>query len=160
MNKICLKNVYELAEKIAKERHEQKKGYESCLPLSDNYELVGVLGEMVFSLVTQIPMDTELRAEGDDGYDFHMVNIKTSEEHKARHLIEFTDKEFNGWYVFVIVHLEKRYGWIEGYIHSDEFKDMAETIDFGYGERLAISIEWLHEYEPKKPLVLNNVYLA
>ena len=73
--RISLNNVWDLAVNIANERYEQKKGYETHLPLSQNYELVGVLGELLFSLVIQKSMDTRLLPMGDDGFDFERVNI-------------------------------------------------------------------------------------
>lgn len=158
MVKISIKSIYDYALQISKERHEQKKNYKTHLQLSDNYELVGVLGEMVFSLVIQEKMDTELKEGGDDGFDFNMVNIKSSEEHKAKHLIEFKDKEFNGFYVFVVVNLDKKYGYIRGYIHSKEFKLISEVINFGYGDRLSIKLDQLHPFTAKNPLTLNNIY--
>lgn len=156
--KICLKDVFDYASEIANERHEQKKSFKTHLPLSDNYELVGVLGEFVFSLLIQERMDTELKVNGDDGFDFQNINIKSSEEHKAKHLIEFIDKDFNGWYVFVIINLTERYGYVKGYIHSSDFKRKAKTVDFGYGERLALSLDQLKPYRQRKTLVLNNIY--
>jgi hypothetical protein len=156
--KICLEEVFDLAAKTAENRHEQKAGYRSCLQLSPNYELVGILGEMVFSLIIGSKMDLELRAEGDDGYDFDKINIKSSEEHKAKHLIEFTDKIFKGFYVFVIINLKHRYGYVKGFIHSQDFIKKGEIIDFGYGERLAMNIDLLKPWEPKRPIKLKNIY--
>jgi hypothetical protein len=158
MIKVSIEDVYPLAVEIAEARHNQKKNYKTHKPLSDNYEVVGVLGELVFSLIIQQHMDIELKKEGDDGFDFAKSNIKTSEEHKARHLIEFKDKQFFGYYYFVIVNLQNKYGFVRGYIHSKEFREKAQLIDFGYGERLALELTHLHEWTPKKPLVLNNIY--
>lgn len=155
---ISLKHVWEKAEQLATERHNQKKNFKSCLQLSPNYELVGILGEMTFSLLTQQKMDTELKLNGDNGYDFKNINIKTSEEHKAKHLIEFIDKEFNGYYIFIVINLEKKYGIVKGRIHSDKFKELADVKDFGYGNRLALSLDKLPKIKINKPLVLNNIY--
>ena len=156
--KYSIEHIFDYAKELANQRHNQKKNYKSCLPLSPNYELVGILGEMLFSLIIQEKMDTELRAEGDDGFDFKQVNIKTSEEHKAKHLIEFTDKSFHGYYIFIVINLKKKIGYVKGYIHSTAFKEIAEVRDFGYGKRLAIDLDQLKEYNPKSPIVLNNIY--
>lgn len=145
---IDINDIITQASLIAEERHQQKKGYKSHNALSPNYELVGVLGEMLFSKITNLPFNSSLLKEGDDGYDFLSFNIKTSEEYKAKHLIEYLDKQFNGTYVFMIVNLEKKYGYVKGWITSDEFKQIAEIIDFGYGKRLAIPLEKLKEGLP------------
>ena len=156
--KISIESVYDLAVKIAEERHNQKKTYKSHLKLSDNYELVGVLGEMVFSLLIQEKMDVDLKENGDDGFDFKSINIKSSEEHKAKHLIEFVDKKFDGYYVFIILNLEGKYGYVKGFIHSKIFREIAEIKNFGYGDRLSLELCKLNEWVPLKPLELNNIY--
>ena len=140
-------NTYQECVNIAKERHEQKKKFKSCKPFSDNYELVGVIGEMIFHKLSGLDMDKRLLINGDDGTDFKFnIQIKTSEEHKAKHLIEFTDKIFNGFYIFVIVNLKEKYGYVKGIITSDDFKKNAKIMNFGYGDRYALSLEYI----PKK----------
>jgi len=154
MWKVDLSEVWDSAEKIARERHEQKKDYKSNTQFSDNYDIVGMLGEYVFGLVTGHPLDTRLLIAGDDGFDFPDINIKTSEERKAKHLIEFVDKSFDGWYVFVVVNLEHKYGYIKGSIHSSSFDQKSQIIDFGYGKRKAIHLDELTPYIPKRPIKL------
>ena len=57
LNKISIKNIYTIAKNISNQRHDQKKHYKSHLKLSDNYELVVVLGELLFSLIIKKHMD-------------------------------------------------------------------------------------------------------
>ena len=156
MYKFSIESFWNEATKMAKERHEQKKNYASCKQLSPNYELVGILGEMLFSRITGMEMDKELRVSGDDGFDFPDINIKTSEEHKARHLIEYLDKEFVGFYVFVVVNLEEKYGYIKGYMPSEQFDDLYKIVDFGYGPRKAVELEHLWPFSPKNAIMLDR----
>ena len=81
-HKISLKPYWSYAKHIANERVEQKKFYKSSLPLSENYEMVGVLGEIVYAIEMGEDFNEELLVDGDDGSDFiNDVNVKTSEEH-------------------------------------------------------------------------------
>lgn len=99
--KIDLSEIWDSAVRVSDERN-TKGDYRVFAP---DQQLVGILGEYVFSLITGVPLDLRLLAGGDDGFDFPGVNVKTSEEKKAHYLIEYTDKEFIGWYVFVCVNL-------------------------------------------------------
>jgi hypothetical protein len=137
--------------------HEQKKNYESCTPFSPNYELVGAMGEKVFSLLSGLPMNKKILIGGDNGLDFkYNVQVKTSEEHKAKHLIEYIDKfdklittSPKGYYVFVIVNLEEKYGYVCGIISFNEFRKKLRIMNFKYGDRYAVELSELHEYIPK-----------
>ena len=132
--------------RMAQERHEQKKNYKSSKQLSPFYELVGILAEMIFAKITGYAMDKRLLVCGDDGYDFDNINVKGSEIHKARHLIEYIDKDFDGLYVFVVVDKDKFCGEIKGAITSKEFNKRCKIIDFGYGPRKALELDKLDKF--------------
>jgi len=146
MNYNLNQSLYDYCYSIALTRMKQKEGFKSSNPMSKNYELVGILGEVVFGLFTGELFDTRLKINGDDGVDFsNGVQVKTSEKHKARHLIEYADKDFSKfkWYVFVVVDLKERVGEVVGYISTKDFLDKKEIINFGYGDRYAVNIEQL-----------------
>jgi len=145
-------SLYDYADRIASYRSKQKEKYASSNPMSKNYELVGVLGELVFSFQTGQMMDTRLRAFGDNGLDFEKVQVKTSERHKAKHLIEYMDKEIelDSYYVFVIVDLEAKTGYIHGWISGADFIAKRSVVNFGYGDRYAVELTELNEWKRKK----------
>jgi len=137
------------AAKIAEGRTTQKKNYKSSNPLSPNYELVGVLGELVYGYTTNELMDGVLKAQGDDGFDFSKrVQVKSSEKYKAKHLIEYTDKDFSKFdcYVFVTIDLSTLQGEVIGWISTEDFTHKAQIIDFGYGDRYAIPLSELNQW--------------
>src|ERR1035437_5916430 len=97
--KIDISPYLEYAKFIAKQRHEQKKNFASSKQLSPNYEVVGVLGEIIYQIQLNETFDHRLLINGDVGYDFKLdVNVKASEENKAEHLIEYQDKEYSHIY--------------------------------------------------------------
>jgi hypothetical protein len=133
---VDLKHYLEYAKWVANQRHEQKKNYSSSNPMSSNYELVGILGELVYQTTIGESFDHRLLVCGDNGDDFsNGVQVKTSEEFKAKHLIEYLDKKekLPKTYVFVKVNLEKKYGYIYSWISGDDFKEKHQVYNFGYG---------------------------
>ncbi len=148
--KVDLSEIWDSAVKVAEERN-TKGDYRV---FSKDQQLVGILGEYTFSLITGVPLDIRLLVGNDDGFDFPSVNVKASEEGKARYLIEYTDKVFNGWYAFVCVNLEGRYGYVKGVIRSTAFKEKCEIKDFGFGDRLALHLSNLDDFAPKAPVKL------
>lgn len=133
------------------EKRSFKKTYKSHKEFNSNYELLGCVGEMIFSLVSGLDMNKKILLGGDDGSDFkHGVQVKTTEEHKVSHLIEFLDKEHDGYYVLVAVNLEERSGYVCGVISSEDFKAKREIRNFGFGDRYAVYVDDLYPYIPKK----------
>lgn len=163
--KINLSPYIEYAQFIAKQRHEQKKNYATSKQLSPNYELVGVLGEIVYQILINENFDHRLLINGDDGFDFkNGVNVKASEEKKAEHLIEYLDKDFPNIYVFVKINLEEKYGYIYSWIFGKDFKKIAQIRNFGYGDRYSIMLEEMKPYWTYQPYIkkllsdLNIIY--
>ena len=145
--------ILDYAIKISGARSRQKEGYKSSNPMSKNYELIGVLGELVYGYQTNELVDGRLLVDGDCGFDFRKrVQVKTSELYKAKHLIEYKDKDFTkfDYYVFVIIDLQKKTGFVYGWISTQDFLDKARVIDFGYGERLAVELDSLTEWKIKQ----------
>ena len=141
-------SIFDYACKVAGARIKQKQNYNSSKPFSSNYELVGVLGEIVYGYWHNELFDSRLTTHGDKGFDFSKrVQVKSSEKYKARHLIEYMDKDFSkfDYYVLVTVDIQRMEGEVYGWISVEEFKEKAEVVDFGYGERLAVPLNVLHE---------------
>ena len=150
---VSLKPYWEYALYIASQRQKQKEKYKSCLPLSENYELVGVLGELTYSILLGEDFNDTLLVNGDDGTDFSGgVNVKSSEEHKARHLIEMPDKPCPEVYVFCVVNLKRRYGKMRGWLYGTEFQMTYKKMDFGYGPRYAVELKKLNPFYTYPPL--------
>lgn len=68
---------------FAKRLHELKKNYPSSRPLSEHYELLGVLGQYAFEQdYPPYKMNRELKLGGDDGIDFYTplgtIDVKTA----------------------------------------------------------------------------------
>lgn len=69
----------------ARQREELHEHHATSRPLSDDYELVGLVGEYAFQLWSGLEMDLELRPGGDCKFDFVMPNgltidIKTAKK--------------------------------------------------------------------------------
>jgi hypothetical protein len=152
--KVSISPYMEYARYIADERQKQKKNYKSSNPLSPNYEVVGVLGELVYQIQINEMFDHRLLVNGDDGFDFkNCVNVKSSEENKAKHLIEYLDKSIPNIYVFVKINLELKYGYIYSWIFGSEFEKKHKVLNFGYGDRKAMELEEMRPYYTYIPLI-------
>ncbi len=140
---------------IADERHQQKKQFKSCKQLSPNYEVVGVIGEYITGQYLNEEPNFELLIDGDSGIDFsNEVNVKASEHFKAKHLIEDIDKKvYPENYLFVIVNLINKTGYLAGWISAKEFFEKSEIINFGYGDRYAILLTELHPIDTYPPYI-------
>jgi|MudIll2142460700_1097286.scaffolds.fasta_scaffold03130_2 hypothetical protein len=60
---------------IASARHNLHLGQSSSRPLSENYELIGLLGEFAFYKEFGTKPDWSLKSTGDGRIDFHVGNI-------------------------------------------------------------------------------------
>ena len=72
-----------LAREIAAKRSAGKEGVlASSRELSEDYQYVGAVGEVGYSKLTGLPLDTERRMEGDSGIDFWVgrigIDVKTA----------------------------------------------------------------------------------
>ncbi len=119
----------------ARDRHEAHKHHASSRPLSDDYELVGLLGEVAFGKLTGQMVDLERRLDGDKGIDFVVplnftVDVKTAR--KAFHLIHEEGKGLADIYVLAQYDDENKtaelLGWEWGAVLA-----RAPVKDFGYG---------------------------
>ena len=70
--------------KVAAIRHEIHKHHKSSRPLSEDYELIGLVGEYRFEVDFGYPMDLSIKPQGDGKVDFHIalgtLDVKTAEK--------------------------------------------------------------------------------
>ncbi|MGA0841019.1 MAG: hypothetical protein ACO3P1_14115 [Pseudomonadales bacterium] len=69
---------------LANQRHELHKDHASSRPLSEDYEHVGLAGELALSQLTGLSPDLTLRPGGDGGTDAHILIAYTVNVHAAR----------------------------------------------------------------------------
>lgn len=82
-------------ELIARRRHEIHRHHASSRPLSENYEMVGLMCEREFALAAGLPLDLSIKPEGDGRVDF-VTSIGTIDVKGARipnNLLRETEKE-------------------------------------------------------------------
>lgn len=75
-----------LAQQIAQARSTLHVDHASSRPLSPDYELIGIAGEIAFASLYLLPVDMTARAGGDQGKDFitraGIIDIKTAAKPK------------------------------------------------------------------------------
>ena len=131
--------------RLADERHEQKVRYKSTRQYNPHTHFVGLLGETVFAIASNLETDTELKIKGDDGKDFvheilGRVDIKTSTYYNDPILKEFTNRQIHSdAEVLVALDMQNKKGAVVGYATKQEVLN-ANTQNFGYGDMYAI--EW------------------
>ena len=66
---------------LGEARYKDKQHYANYKPLSKDFAMIGVAGELLFSLETGYAVDTEIKPEGDGGSDFRTplgtIDVKT-----------------------------------------------------------------------------------
>jgi len=153
--KVNLKPYYAWAKFIADERSAQKEALVGKgRVFSKNYQIVGILGELAYSIVTGEAMDSKQRLLGDGGTDFSGgINIKSGEVGKTKWLIEDMDKFGEvDIYILVVVDLGRITGEIVGWIDGDGFQCRGMVRDFGYGDRFALPVDELNDIMTFQPV--------
>jgi hypothetical protein len=152
--KVNLMPYFEYATWLAKKRYDQKKDYPSHKEFNPDYELLGILGEIVYQTQLNEAFNYLIIPKGDDGYDFQYgVDVKTTDETKDGHLIEYQDKPYANVYVAVKVNLSERYGYIYSWIFGTEFAKLATVKNYGNGDRNAIFLEQMKPYYTFPPFI-------
>lgn len=117
---------------IANQRVSLHAQHSSCRPLSEDYEYVGLLGEVRFAETLNLSVDLSTRPKGDNGIDFYTpigtIDVKTAR--KAYNLIVEKGKVFADIYVLA-QYADDKVAFL-GWEHGDEIKQ-CPTRDFGYG---------------------------
>ena len=121
--------------KIAQRRHDIHKNHASSRPLSKDYELVGLSGEVAFAEFSGLEVDWEERPSGDKGIDFTTpngmtVDVKTAR--KAFNLIHEENKPFVDIYVLAQYMDDMEEAALIGWEYGEAL-EKAPRKDFGYG---------------------------
>jgi hypothetical protein len=156
--KVNLKPYYEWLKDVAKKREALKeRTVKNRRILSDNKEIVGLMGEMAYSIVTGESVDTRLLLGGDGGVDFPGgVNVKATDHKEAKWLIVDLDKLHEAdVYVMVLVDLGKMIGDIIGWIDLETFLEIGCEKDFGHGMRWGVMLTNL-----RKPMEFQKINYA
>ena len=120
---------------IAQRRHDIHKSHASSRPLSKDYELVGLSGEVAFAEFSGLGVDWEERPSGDKGIDFTTPNGKTIDvktARKAYNLIHEENKSFADIYVLAQYIDNKEESILIGWEYGHVLKKSPRK-DFGYG---------------------------
>ena len=120
---------------VARRRHEIHKNHASSRPLSKDYELVGLAGEVAFGKLIGLEPDLAERPEGDEGVDFVLKNGKTVDvktARKAYNLIHEIGKPFADIYVLAQYDDPTESATLIGWEYGSKLAK-APTKDFGYG---------------------------
>jgi hypothetical protein len=125
----------EILQNEADSRHEAHKNHASSRPLSEGYELIGLLGEAKFGQLTGLMPDLERKLSGDNGIDFIIplkfsVDVKTAR--KPKHLIQERGKISADIYVLAGYDETTKRVRLLGWEWGAELK-RAPVKDFGYG---------------------------
>ena len=120
---------------VAAQRGTLHREHASSRPLSEGYELVGLVGEAEFSRVAQMPMDLTRRPGGDGRVDFVVplrftVDVKTFRN--PGNLIQEIGKVSADIYVLAKYHDDSRRAELLGWEWGSALVK-APTRDFGYG---------------------------
>ena len=118
---------------IADIRAAGKGNFQSCRPLSPDYEIIGVFGEAAFACKFDVPMDTTRRIDGDDGYDFLICTLRIDVKTAAKPYNLIIEKgKTDGADIFVLAGYNgngaRLIGWEWNFIMVE-----CPVKDFGYG---------------------------
>lgn len=116
-------------------RHKAHVNHKSSRPLSDGYELIGLLGEVEFARQTGVMLDLDRRLDGDRGVDFIVpvrlsVDVKTAR--KPGNLIHEQGKPFADIYVLAGYDDNLSKAYLIGWEFGTSLKK-SPVRDFGYG---------------------------
>ena len=107
----------------------------------DDYAITreGMAGEWAVAKVLGVPVNLELYAGGDPGWDFEVsgikIDVKTS---RAQYLLFNTIKSFKADFAIFAKYLNDYQIDLVGMISRQEFTQKCEIRDFGYGENFVM----------------------
>jgi hypothetical protein len=117
---------FEDLQRLATQRHHIHKNHDSSRPLSQYYELIGLVGEWMFARRYDLDMDLEPRPGGDGRVDFEVngftIDVKSAE--KAYNLLREVDKPHAEILVLVSVNLKERIGKMIGWEFDEEMLNL------------------------------------
>lgn len=152
---------------IGAERDVQKASFATRSTAGEHStNTLGIAGEFVVHWLTGLPIDEELRLEGDAGFDFTRKGVTLDVKattHSPAHLMDYTDEQKRDrkqykpradYIVLVRIDPENQCGKVLGHCTRAELEG-APPKDFGHrrddrddGRRLAIHERDLHEGLP------------
>ena len=155
---VDLEPCYDFAVAMAEKLHNDKKDAPNHRIFNNDYYLVGILGEITYSMILHEKFDSTLYIKsGDSGEDFKDTQIKATEERKLKkipYLIEYRHKKTIAKnYVMSAVNLQKKHGFIVGWVWRFKFEKESKILDFGYGPRKTMHIDKLNPIWTYPPIV-------
>lgn len=138
---------YTAIKELADARHQLHKGKRSSRPLTTDYEFIGLVAEFAFGEAYGLEVDTTLRPNGDDGYDFKTpigtIDIKASAKPPKWLPVEFMKAKAD-IYVQAHVALPTKTVTFLGWAYKKAVEEHPVQDKWGYG----ILSHWV----PKKAL--------
>jgi len=124
---------FEDLELIARQRHEAHKHQDSHRQLSDDYELIGLIGEWGFARFSNLDMDLALRPAGDGRVDFEVngFTIDVKSANKPYNLLREVEVPHADVLVLAGVWLDRRAYRLIGWEFDKAMLDMIITDRFG-----------------------------
>lgn len=131
---------------VAAARERQKASYASSRQwASGSTHLIGIIGEWRYGIVIGEPPDLRLLAAGDNGSDFHGVDVKCS-TYLPNPDLKVNPEDFaKGAHAFalVVVHQELELACFVGWASAREM--LASPLrDYGYGPKHSLNWRKLH----------------
>jgi len=113
---------YRLAQTAAMIRHNQDKEYKTSKPLSDDYQLVGCLGEIAFACAFGFAWDSSNKPMGDGGVDFseHTMTVDVKSARIPKWLFYGLNKKPPTVIVLAKVHTGNRRVQFVGWEYGDQ----------------------------------------
>lgn len=149
---VDLRHYWDKIESLAHKRDEQKLHYESTKNwnVHNSTHFIGLCGEFVVAIQTDMDVDTELRKAGDPGYDFKIkdktYSVKSTTYWKDPHLKEYLrPKHFCDFYLLVGVDIDDKRGKIFGWCNTKDIQS-AKIVDYGHGEQRSVPWNQLRKF--------------
>jgi hypothetical protein len=131
-------------------RDADKRGYRSTKPWSkESSHFTGLLGEAAFSFLTGLPLNANLIAAGDGGWDYATaeglhLDVKTSLFWRDPWLKQYpSPKRWVDYYILVAADTTEGRVRVVGHATQDEVKNAA-LVDWGHGKQRSLPWNVLH----------------
>lgn len=136
---IDLVGFWHAAKEAADKRDAQKRGYETASYRNENPNFVGLLGEYVYGEITGRPVNLELLALGDGGFDFPSVDVKAT-PYKTGHLLHPAAAEkWAPYFTLVVIDMEQKIGRYCGYAEGETLRLSPSVVNYGFGPQRSLA---------------------
>lgn len=156
---IKLDPFWPIIQAVGSQRDIQKKSYKTTKNWSNNStHQLGIIGELVLSYHTGLPVNFDLLYEGDGNLDFDIrgktVDVKSTQYWRDPHLKQYPNpKKWSDIYILVSIDLKMREGLLVGWASADEMKS-APLVNYGHGDQRSLPGSQLHaglpDFFPKR----------